>query len=159
MLVVGETGREGRHNNGGDNRGTTGGEMGGMGLGRWHRVKVKRYHRDVQLTVDRQLVVIGRLVDIIDQDHCPPCENHHRNHSLVITYNVCIVVIMDHYQVVRWRRRTVWGNSSIGSMVIRIASRSKGSHKSLNVEPVMRLGSTLFGCIGGLKVSAVSSSW
>merc|ERR1719342_105377 len=89
MLVVGETGREGRHNNGGDNRGTKGGEMGGMGLGRWHKVKVKRYHRDVQLTVDRQLVVIGR---------------------------------------------------------------SKGSHKSLNVEPVMRLGSTLFGCIGGLKV-------
>merc|ERR1719264_415503 len=61
-----------------------------MGLGRrWHRVKVKRYHRDVQLTVDRELVVIGR---------------------------------------------------------------SKGSHKSLNVEPVVRLGSNLFGCIGGLKV-------
>ena len=159
MLVVGETGREGRHNNGGDNRGSTGGEMGGMGLGRWHRVKVKRYHRDVQLTVDRQLVVIGRLVDIIDQDHCPPCENHHRNHSLVITYILCIVVIMYHYQVVRRRRRTVWGNSSIGNIVIRIASRSKGSHKSLNVEPVMRLGSTLFGCIGRLKVSAASSSW
>ena len=52
LLVVGETGREGRRN---------GGE-GGMDLGtRWHRVKVKRYHRDVQLTLDRKLVVIGRL--------------------------------------------------------------------------------------------------
>ena len=34
-----------------------------------------------------------------------------------------------------------------------VTSRSKGSHKSLNVEPVVRLGSNLFGCIGGLKVS------
>ena len=51
MLVVGE-------------REEKSGEMGGMGLGRWHRVKVKRYHRDVQLTLDRQLVVIGRLVDV-----------------------------------------------------------------------------------------------
>jgi len=82
MLAVGETAREGRTM-------STGGNLGGMGLGRWHRVKVKRYHRDVQLTVDRELVVIGR---------------------------------------------------------------SKGSHKSLNVEPVVRLGSNLFGCIGGLKV-------
>ena len=59
MLVVGgETGRE------------DSGDLGGMGLGRrWHRVKVKRYHRDVQLTLDRQHVVIGRLVDfrIIDR--------------------------------------------------------------------------------------------
>ena len=33
----------------------------GMTSGVWHRVKVKRYHRDVQLTVDRELVVIGRF--------------------------------------------------------------------------------------------------
>ena len=53
MLIVGESAREGSTM-------SRGGNMGGMGLGRWHRVKVKRYHRDVQLTVDRQLVVIGR---------------------------------------------------------------------------------------------------
>merc|ERR1712037_233164 len=83
MLVVGgEAGRE--------DSGANTGDLGGMGMERrWHRVKVKRYPRDVQLTLDRQHVVIGR---------------------------------------------------------------SKGGHKSLNVEPVVRLGSNLFGCIGGLKV-------
>ena len=33
-----------------------------------------------------------------------------------------------------------------------LQSRSKGNHKSLNVEPVLKLGSNLFGCIGGLRV-------
>ena len=33
----------------------------------WHRVKVKRYHRDVQLTVDRELVVIGRFCADIEK--------------------------------------------------------------------------------------------
>ena len=46
----------------------------------------------------------------------------------------------------------------IDSLMIRIGDRSKGSHKSLNVEPVVRLGSNLYGCIGGLKVSSFPSA-
>ena len=128
MLVVGETAREGRTM-------STGGDLGGMGLGRWHRVKVKRYHRDVQLTVDRELVVIGRLANIIPQDKSLRCENTE-------AINVYFVAII----------------ACINTLLITIAIRSKGSHKSLNVEPVVRLGSNLFGCIGGLKVLSVASA-
>ena len=78
MLVV--RGGEGREESGSD----TGG-LGGMRLdtGRWHRVKVKRYHRDVQLTVDRQLVVIGRLVEY--HYYCPYCGDNGDNGTKIMS--------------------------------------------------------------------------